>query len=802
MFLNNRILKAFREDNRRYRVIAALCSAGGIIASSIYSDNEDNEASRSQECSDYSSRNFVRQRYFTHDNFLFDPRTVLHMNKTSCEFIQGPSLSRLARSRTIRRIQDSSTKSTLKSRYDVQWKTPIGAGGFGSVYLATDRKTKELVAVKQIPKSCTNIASFQREMNAFLHIRHNGSHPNICALRENFDEGEYYYLVLDLISGGEMFDHLINNGAFSEAEAARLFREVGSALAFLHGINVIHGDLKPENLMLSSKNQADAVIELVDFGCAQVLDKNSPFYEETSSISATTPGYSPPEMVDKSIKLTHLEPSMDMFSIGVILYVMLCGVHPYDVNGTASDSELNRRILERKLPPLRKSPYTAHLSRSAIELMEKLMHPNPKKRLTAQQMLDHPWVRGETAATGKIQGSDERLKKFRRFRSQLEAKVFQNMVKISGDLATPDIHKKTSLIEQSFRALDREHKGYITTKELKQLDPRVKTDSADDDSQLSLSGFSDLLSDNMKNRYFPSGHLIYREGDIGRFMYFINSGRIEVSTKDGCVSIRETGDFFGEGALLSQSGRRSASIRTLTPVHAIEISKEYFEKYLASGYDTQLNIRELDKERKRNRAKAILASTKSMEEQSYPRGAFLYQPGSPGDQIFILEEGDVDVTIAGHTVHTVKQTEMCGEDAVIFGKARNTAARCVSEKCLAHILNGNDFLKIVNSIASSSLKESLRDITHRREFQKAFVYTTKRDFPKTEVGLRKAFEEADYDRSGEIDVADITRMLKRIDETWTSKEIQDILSSLDLDRTGGVNWEEFKRIFGVPSSNQ
>ncbi len=103
-------------------------------------------------------------------------------------------------------------------------------------------------AVKQISKQYTDDESFQREMGAFLHIRRSGGHPNICGLRENFDEGGFYYLVLDLIGGGEMFDHLVKDGAYSEADAARLVREVGSALSFLHGIGLVHLDLKPENL--------------------------------------------------------------------------------------------------------------------------------------------------------------------------------------------------------------------------------------------------------------------------------------------------------------------------------------------------------------------------------------------------------------------------------------------------------------------------------------------------------------------------------------------------------------------------
>ena len=107
------------------------------------------------------------------------------------------------------------------------------------MYLGTDKTTGELVAVKKIPKRFTNDTSFQKEMNAFHQIRMNGNHPNICGLRENFDEGDHFYLVMDLISGGEVFDRLIDSGAYSEADAARLVREVGSALAFLHGIGLV-----------------------------------------------------------------------------------------------------------------------------------------------------------------------------------------------------------------------------------------------------------------------------------------------------------------------------------------------------------------------------------------------------------------------------------------------------------------------------------------------------------------------------------------------------------------------------------
>ena len=150
-------------------------------------------------------------------------------------------LSSLRRNSTIVQYKNEVSQQSLRTLYKVNWKEPLGQGGFGAVYSAKDKKTGEIVALKQISKKYTDNVGFQREMEAFLHLRRAGGHPNICGLRENFDEGNYFYFSLDLISGGELFDHLIRSGPYSEEDAARLVREVASALSFMHGIGFVHG---------------------------------------------------------------------------------------------------------------------------------------------------------------------------------------------------------------------------------------------------------------------------------------------------------------------------------------------------------------------------------------------------------------------------------------------------------------------------------------------------------------------------------------------------------------------------------
>ena len=475
------------------------------------------------------------------------------------------------------------------------------------------------------------------------------------------------------------------------------------------------------------------------------------------------------------------------------MYIMLVGAHPFDPEGTATDEELNQRVLSKKGPPLKNNPMSAHLSPSAIDLIEKLTHWNPKKRLTAYETLQHPWVRGETATTSKIANSDKRLSAYRKYKSRLEAAVFRSMVEWSDEANVGDIAKKTCLIERSFQMLDEDNKGYLTTEVLKRLGTGSSV-ADEDDAQLSLSGFSDLLSENMKNRFFPAGHTVYREGDRGDNMYFINSGRVEVSMKDGFTAVTEQGDFFGEGALLSKDGRRSGTIKCLTPVHAIEISKEYFEKYLSEGSGAELSVREKDKTRKRARAKTVLASTKNLREATIPRGQYLYKQGEPGTELFIIEKGKVDVMVDQHKVFEIKPGNLCGEHALVFNKPRNTSAICSTDECKVQIMTAKDFHKIRNK---SVVKDSLQELTMRREFQKALVFATKKAFPTKESELREAFEAADYNRSGKIDLSDVSIMLKNMDKTLSGNDIEAIMTSLDLDGSGFVSWEEFKRIFGM-----
>jgi len=298
----------------------------------------------------------------------------------------------------LHRFKSKSKKARqLADKYDVDWNTVLGFGTYGAVYCGINSSNGDRVALKVISKKGTDQSSFRRETTALLRISDNGAHPNISCLRDVYEDDNYYYLVLDLICGGEIFDHLVNDGVFSEDNAIRLMRQAASALFFLHTIGVVHADLKPENLMLCSASREHGTLRIIDFGSARVDDDNRYHVDGTekpvslrSEVSTGTVAYWAPERFVKGSEAT---PATDMWSTGVILYIMLTGVHPFDPEGCTDD-----KVVEERIKSNPKAPFNTQcinrLSPSAIDLIEKLMDPDPSKRLDAAGMLEHSWIKG------------------------------------------------------------------------------------------------------------------------------------------------------------------------------------------------------------------------------------------------------------------------------------------------------------------------------------------------------------------------------------------------------------------------
>ena len=202
---------------------------------------------------------------------------------------------------------------TLTDLYEVG--EVLGHGHFAVVNRGVNKETGEAVAIKAIEKGRTDVSAIRREVAILQKV---GSHPNIVALRDVFETEDRWYLVMELVTGGELFERLVKRGPYSEKEASRLMRQMAEAIAWLHSQGVCHRDLKPENLLLSQKDPSGEItLKICDFGLSVALGQDGTLNEKQG-----TWAYWAPEMWTG-----HYGKQVDMWSLGVILYIM-CATLP------------------------------------------------------------------------------------------------------------------------------------------------------------------------------------------------------------------------------------------------------------------------------------------------------------------------------------------------------------------------------------------------------------------------------------------------------------------------------------------
>lgn len=264
----------------------------------------------------------------------------------------------------------------------------LGTGSFATVKRAVKKATKEEFAIKVIKKSKLN-----PEELAVVHdeveIMHRIEHENCVKLYEMYESKRKVYMVLEYLTGGELFDRIVQKGSYSEKDASQLIKSIATAIKYLHGIGVVHRDLKPENLIYANE-KSDSPIKITDFGLAK--------FNKTAEMNTAcgTPGYVAPEV----LKNESYGSPVDLWSLGVILYILLCGFPPFFHDSTA---QLYRQIKkgEYKFP----DPYWTDISQNAKSLVSGLLAVDPNKRLTPDGVLSHVWISGENQATKDLGGN-------------------------------------------------------------------------------------------------------------------------------------------------------------------------------------------------------------------------------------------------------------------------------------------------------------------------------------------------------------------------------------------------------------
>ena len=249
------------------------------------------------------------------------------------------------------------------------------------------------VAIKIIDKAkVEDMQDIQRE----IEIMNMVDHPNVINLFEIFDEPKKMNLVLELVTGGELFDRIVAKGNYSEKDAATCMSQLCQALDYLHTKKIVHRDLKPENLLYASPAD-DANLKVADFGLARMLTAG-----DMMKTACGTPGYVAPEILKNK---GYDSGAVDMWSTGVILYILLCGFPPFYEEELPAlfDQILHARY---DFP----SPWWDNISADGKDLVKKLLELDVKKRLTAAQVLAHPWM--GAAPTVALDGAQKALKKY------------------------------------------------------------------------------------------------------------------------------------------------------------------------------------------------------------------------------------------------------------------------------------------------------------------------------------------------------------------------------------------------------
>ncbi|CDP07348.1 unnamed protein product [Coffea canephora] len=322
----------------------------------------------------------------------------------------------------------------------------LGRGQFGITYLCTEKATGLKYACKSISRTKLatpkDIEDVRREISIMQHL---SGQPNIVEFKGAYEDRRNLHLVMELCLGGELFDRLAAKGSYSEKEAARIGRQIVNVVHACHFMGVIHRDLKPENFLLVNRDD-DSPLKATDFGLSVFIEEGKVYRDIVGSAY-----YVAPEILKRNYGK-----EADVWSAGVILYILLSGFPPFSAE---NDKAIFNEILVGRLD-FQSSPWPS-ISSGAKDLVRKMLTMDPRKRITAAGALEHPWLKegGEASDTPIDSVVQIRMKQFRAMNKlkKLALKV------IAENLSEEEIKG----LRQMFNNMDTDRSGTITYEELK-----------------------------------------------------------------------------------------------------------------------------------------------------------------------------------------------------------------------------------------------------------------------------------------------------------------------------------------------
>lgn len=248
----------------------------------------------------------------------------------------------------------------------------IGTGSFGKVQRAQHAITGHVVAVKVLNREKVKNLDMMQKIKREVQILKMFRHPHIIKLYQVISSPTDIFMVMEFVSGGELFDYILKHGKLSESESRKFFQQIISGVDYLHRHMVVHRDLKPENLLLDDKQN----VKIADFGLSNIMTDG-----DFLKTSCGSPNYAAPEVISGHL---YAGPEVDVWSCGVILYVLLCGKLPFDDDYVPS---LFKKIKGGvfTVPP--------YLSPGAKDLVCQMLRVDPLKRITIAEIRQHEWFK-------------------------------------------------------------------------------------------------------------------------------------------------------------------------------------------------------------------------------------------------------------------------------------------------------------------------------------------------------------------------------------------------------------------------
>eukprot|EP00408_Alexandrium_pacificum_P021554 CAMPEP_0171199366 /NCGR_PEP_ID=MMETSP0790-20130122/23427_1 /TAXON_ID=2925 /ORGANISM="Alexandrium catenella, Strain OF101" /LENGTH=585 /DNA_ID=CAMNT_0011664711 /DNA_START=16 /DNA_END=1774 /DNA_ORIENTATION=- len=328
--------------------------------------------------------------------------------------------------------------------YDVE-KAKLGQGSYGSVSKCVNKSTSSARAVKTIKKAqMKNSERFKQEIAIMKRM----DHPNIIKLFETFEDHRNIYLIMELCVGGELFDRIIDSGHFTEVQAAMVMQHIFRAIFYMHENMICHRDLKPENFLFTTKESIEhSTLKIIDFGLAREFGPDT-----VLTTKAGTPYYVSPQVLSGKYDQT-----ADLWSCGVIMYVLLCGYPPFHGD---TDADVLAKV------KLGNFSFVAadwkNVSEDAKNLIRMLLKLSVKERYTASQALNHIWVTNTAPKAKDVALSSGLVDNLRTFRSQNKLKKAALHV-IASQMSDTQIQ----VLRDTFTALDDNGDGLLTATELR-----------------------------------------------------------------------------------------------------------------------------------------------------------------------------------------------------------------------------------------------------------------------------------------------------------------------------------------------